>query len=45
MDIGKEGTPYTIEPLEDPVPGREREVVPEPDYAPVKEPEREKVPA
>lgn len=45
MDIGKEGAPYTIEPLEDPVPGREREIVPEPEYAPTPEPVREPVPA
>ena len=47
MDIGKEDSPYTIEPIEDPVPGRRREIIPDemPDLTPVVEPERELVPA
>jgi hypothetical protein len=48
MDIGKEGTPFVIEPLVEPVPGRTAAPAPaEPDYAPVPEPVREpeKVPA
>ncbi len=34
MDIGTEKPAIVIEPLEDPVPGREREVVPEPELVP-----------
>lgn len=50
MEIGKEGTPYVIEPIVEPVPGRTPAPAPvEPEYAPVPErvvqPEREKVPA
>lgn len=50
MDIGKEGSPYVIEPIVEPVPGRTPAPAPvEPDYAPepveVPEREREKVPA
>lgn len=41
MDIGKEAEPFVIEPLEDPVPGRERAPIREPE----REPEPEKVPA
>ena len=51
MDIGKEGKPYVIEPLVEPVPGRSTPAPSEPDYGrpeadpvvPVFEPE--KVPA
>lgn len=56
MDIGKEGKPYVIEPLVEPVPGRiSAPPPPEPDFDPMPEPmpevepatapEREKVPA
>jgi hypothetical protein len=47
MDLGKEAAPYVIEPLVEPVPGREPSPAPvEPDYAPepVKAPEREREP-
>jgi hypothetical protein len=43
MDIGEEGEPYVIEPVQEPVPGRERTAPPEPDFAPV-EPRREREP-
>lgn len=45
MDIGKESEPYVIEPLEDPVPGRERTPIEEPAVAPEPAPVREPVPA
>lgn len=49
MDIGKEQEPFVIEPLIEPVPGREREPAPpEPDWTPAPEPvapDRELVPA
>lgn len=45
MDIGEEGTPYVIEPIEEPVPGRKPTPAPEPDPIPEVEPERVKVPA
>jgi len=47
MDIGKEADPYVIEPIEDPVPGRERTAPPEPGPAPAAPtpvPERDPVP-
>lgn len=43
MDIGKEDAPYVVEPLESPVPGEERELIPDPD--PVEVPDEELVPA
>lgn len=45
MDIGKESEPFVIEPVTEPVPGRERTAPEAPDFdpAPVREPE--KVPA
>lgn len=47
MDIGKEGEPFVIEPLVEPVPGATPAPAPVPDPLPVfvPEPEREKVPA
>lgn len=47
MDIGKEGEPYTIEPIQEPVPGKKHAPAPQEPAAPrpVKEPKREKVPA
>lgn len=40
MDIGTEGTPYVIEPIVEPVPGREgTPAPPEPEYAPTETPE------
>lgn len=44
MDIGPEKQPFVVEPLEDPVPGREREVVPEPERETVPERVPELVP-
>ena len=45
MDIGKESEPYVVEPLEDPVPNRERTPIEEPSVAPEPAPVREPVPA
>lgn len=42
MDIGVEGEPFVVEPLREPVPGREPVEAPD---DPVVVPEREKVPA
>ncbi len=45
MDIGTEKPMIVIEPVEDPVPGRENVPAPEPPETPVVVPEKEKVPA
>jgi hypothetical protein len=45
MDIGEEQETIVIEPLEDPVPGREREPIHEPSPAPAPVREPEPVPA
>ncbi len=44
MDIGKPLRIYTIEPVEDPVPHREREPRPEPAPLPQKEPDPAQAP-
>ncbi len=45
MDIGTEEPAYTIEPLENPVPGKKLPAPQEPAQSPVEVPEKEKVPA
>ena len=49
VDIGKEDKPFVVEPLKDPVPGREQSPAPEPlpdvPPMPAPAPDRELVPA